>query len=74
MGVDLSISTKLHGTHLISPKPAPTGAADRPRSRGPPKLSVAGRGVLRRHAGGQGGPATRGHRIEAAAARAACRR
>ena len=41
-----------------------------------PLLSVAGRGVLRRHAGGQGGPATGGHRIDsgrgAAAARVGC--
>ena len=35
-----------------------------------PLLSVAGRGVLRRHAGGQGGPATGGHRIDSGRGRA----
>ena len=60
MGADLSISTKLHGMGTGGPKPAPTGAADRPRSRGVFELSITGRGVLRRHAGGQGGASDRG--------------
>jgi hypothetical protein len=55
-----SISTKLHGMGTGGPKPAPTGAADRPRSRGVFELSITGRGVLRRHAGGQGGGSDRG--------------
>ena len=43
MGADLSISTKLHGMGTGGPKPAPTGAADRPRSRGVFELSITGR-------------------------------
>ena len=62
MGADLSISTKLHGMGTGGPKPVPTGAADRPRSRGVFELSITGRAVLGRRAGGQGGAAAGGHR------------